>query len=162
MVELPLLGVLGDLVVAPLDEPEPIEPDELPPVEPDVLPEEPVEPDELVPPLELEEPDLLKCASHSLREIWPSLLVSTDEKLGALELLDEPLGELADELGEPPAALDGDELDELPDAPVDGELDEADGVEDDELPDLAESAATASVDSAKSTAAEVTLTVLSI
>ena len=162
MVELPLLGVLGalgDLVVEPLDEPEPIEPDELPLVEPEVLPEEPVEPDELVPPLELEEPDLLKCASHSARVIWPSLLVSTDEKLGALELLDEPLGELADELDEPPAALDGDEL---PDAPVDGELDEADGVEDDELPDLAESAATASVDSAKSTAAVVTLTVLSI
>ena len=157
MVELPLLGVLGDLVVAPLDEPEPIEPDELPPVEPEVLPDEPDE----VPPLELEEPDLLKCASHSLREIWPSLLVSTDEKLGALELLDEPLGEVVDELDEPPAALDGDELDE----PVDGELDElplADGVEGDELPDLAESAATASVDSAKSTAAEVTLTVLSI
>ena len=153
MVELPLLGVLGvlgDLVVEPLDEPEPIEPDELPLVEPEVLPEEPVEPDELVPPLELEEPDLLKCASHSARVIWPSLLVSTDEKLGALELLDEPLGELADELDEPPAA------------PVDGELDEADGVEDDELPDLAESAATASVDSAKSTAAVVTLTVLSI
>ena len=166
MVELPLLGVLGDLVVEPLDEPEPIEPDELPPVEPEVLPEEPDEPvepdepDELLPPLELEEPDLLKCASHSVREIWPSLLVSTDEKLGALELLDEPLGELEDELDEPPAALDG-ELDE----PVDGELDElplADGVEGDELPDLAASAATASVDSAKSTAAVVTLTVLSI
>jgi hypothetical protein len=35
-----------------------------------------------VPPLELELEPLLKCASHSAREIWPSLLVSTDEKLG--------------------------------------------------------------------------------
>lgn len=38
------------------------------------------------------EPDLLKCASHSAREIWPSLFVSTDEKLGLeeLELLAPP------------------------------------------------------------------------
>jgi len=38
------------------------------------------------------EPDLLKCASHSARETWPSLFVSTDEKLGAeeLELLEPP------------------------------------------------------------------------
>jgi hypothetical protein len=38
------------------------------------------------------EPDLLKYASHSEREIWPSLFVSTDEKLGdeELELLEPP------------------------------------------------------------------------
>jgi hypothetical protein len=38
--------------------------------------------------LPLEEPDLLKYASHSEREIDPSLFVSTAEKLGAM-LLDE-------------------------------------------------------------------------
>ena len=32
------------------------------------------------------EPDLLKWASHSEREIWPSLLASTDEKVGAAML----------------------------------------------------------------------------
>jgi hypothetical protein len=62
VVEPPVLGVgLGDLVVEP--------------VEPDVLPE-PIEPDEELPlelgllvlPLELES-DLLKCLSHSAREI---------------------------------------------------------------------------------------------
>jgi hypothetical protein len=55
--EAPLLGeVLGEVVLLP----------------------EPVAP-------ELE-PDLLKYASHSEREIWPSLLVSTDEKVGAAVL----------------------------------------------------------------------------
>jgi hypothetical protein len=64
-------------------------------------------------PLEL---DLLKYASHSEREIWPSLFVSTDEKLGvavlalaalppealddALGRLDEPLEELSEAAGE--------------------------------------------------------------
>ena len=62
--ELGLFGaVLGDVVLEP----------ELPPIEPDVLPLLPDEPDELdeplVPPLLELEPDLLKCASHSEREI---------------------------------------------------------------------------------------------
>lgn len=157
LVELPELPPiepeLGDLVV--LDEPEPIEPvDE--PDEPDV-------PDELLPevlplvpevlPLEL---DLLKCASHSERETWPSLLVSTDEKLGADELpLELELGELV--LDDPPAAP-VDELDGEADEPL---LDELDGEADEPLLDLSP-AATASVERAKSTAAEVTVTDLSI
>ena len=145
-VEPPVLGVgEGDLVVED-EEPLPMEPDE----EPDALPVElPLVLDGLlVLPLELEEPDLLKWASHSEREIWPSLLVSTDEKLGVLELPDElALGVL----DEPPAAL----LDDLPDElPL---VAEGDLVELDE-----ESAATASVDRAKSAAAVVTVTVLSI
>ena len=86
----------------------------------------------LVPPLLELDPDLLKCASHSEREIWPSLLVSTAEKFGVLPELELPLaadGEAADGLGE------------------DFEV---------------ESAATASVDRAKSAAAVVMVTVFSI
>lgn len=41
------------------------------------------------PPLELE-PDLLKYASHSVFDTWPSLFVSTAEKLGAEALEPEP------------------------------------------------------------------------
>ncbi|OAI51925.1 hypothetical protein AYO46_00960 [Betaproteobacteria bacterium SCGC AG-212-J23] len=90
----------------------------------------------LVPPLE----DLLKCASHSAREIWPSLLVSTEEKLGGMAL-----SELL------PVPADGD----------DGEA--ADGeTEDGLLDEVEESAATASVERAKSAAAVVTVTLLSI
>ena len=138
VVELPVLGVgLGDLVV------EPVEPDVLPlPIEPDELPELPIEPDEELPlelgllvlPLELES-DLLKCLSHSAREIWPSLLVSTAEKFGWVELpeLELVLGEL--------------ELDVPPAAPV---------------AFLASSAALARDDRAKSAAAVVMVTVLSI
>ena len=146
-----MLGVgLGDLVV------EPVEPDVLPlPIEPDELPELPIEPDEELPlelgllvlPLELES-DLLKCLSHSAREIWPSLLVSTDEKLGCEALL----ALLPDE---PPAALD--------DEPVDG----LEAAGEDELPDDAfesalSPAALARDDRAKSAAAVVMVTVLSI
>ncbi|HUQ73731.1 MAG TPA: Crp/Fnr family transcriptional regulator [Burkholderiales bacterium] len=87
------------------------------------------------------EPDLLNCASHSARETWPSPFVSTDVKLGVEALLLE--------LDEPPAAL-------LPDA--DG--DEEDGDEEDGLLDEDEDCATASVDSAKSTAVVVMLRVL--
>ena len=73
-------------VVLPLELPEPM----LPLLEPelgagavlgevvDELPE--------VPPLAAPEPDLLKWASHSERDTWPSLLVSTAEKFG-VELL---------------------------------------------------------------------------
>ena len=145
VVELPVLGVgLGDLVV------DPVEPDEPLPIEPDELPELPIEPDEELPlelgllvlPLELES-DLLKCLSHSAREIWPSLLVSTDVKLGCELLLELALGEP----DEPPAALD----------------DEAAGAA--ELPDEAllsalSPAARARDDRAKSAAAVVTVTVL--
>jgi len=150
--ELPVLGVeLGDVVVEPDELPLPVVPDELP---------EPIEPDEelplldglLVPPLELDAP---KCLSHSAREIWPSLLVSTDEKLGC-ELL-----ELAPD--EPPAALDDEPVDELPlaDGEDDELLPEADGEA--ELPDEALSpAALARDDRAKSAAAVVMVTVLSI
>jgi hypothetical protein len=87
-----------------------------------------------VPPLEELLPDLLKCASHSCREIEPSLFVSTEENVGVelLELLappealgeddeDEELGELAlgeDEelLGEDGELLLGED-DELLEAP---------------------------------------------
>jgi hypothetical protein len=174
-VEPPVLGAgLGDLVVAP------VEPDELPlPIEPDELPELPelpIEPDEELPledgllvlPLE-DESDLLKCLSHSAREIWPSLFASTDEKLGC-----ELLALLPDE---PPAALDDEPVDELPEADGEDELlPEADGEDDEllpeadgeaELPDDAfesalSPAALARDDRAKSTAAAVTDTVLSI
>ncbi|MGH8669793.1 MAG: hypothetical protein ACREUN_06185 [Burkholderiales bacterium] len=71
----------------------------------------------LLEPLELD----LKCASHSVREIWPSLLVSTVVKLGALEeaplLALPPLEEL---LGVDELLLGVDELPllELPLAPL--------------------------------------------
>lgn len=78
-------------------------------------------PDDELPLLPLElEPDLLKYASHSERDTWPSLFLSTVVKLGVsaeapelllpmpeLPPLDAPLEELGEE-------LDGDELDELP------------------------------------------------
>ncbi|HUQ24812.1 MAG TPA: hypothetical protein VM140_04015 [Burkholderiales bacterium] len=165
MLWLPVLGagVVGDFVVdEPL--PPPIEPDELPlepeelPVEPDELP---VAPEVLPPalegllvlPLEELEPDLLKWASHSWRETWPSLLVSTDEKLGCEALPELELGE-ALELELPPLAalpLDLPEA-EPPLEDVDGEA--ADGLVDEDE----ESAATASVERAKRTAAVVTVT----
>jgi hypothetical protein len=152
--ELPVLGVLGDageVLVEPLVLP--LEPEEL------LLPM----PEELLlPPLEL---DLLKCASHSEREIDPSLLVSTDEKLGVLRLLPELelLGDWV--LDDPPAAPLADEPLALPPAD-DGDEDElplvADGEDDEPLDFLASSAAVAARDRAKSAAAVVTVTVLSI
>ncbi len=91
-------------------------------------------------PLELA-PDLLKYASHSERDTWPSLFLSTVVKLGVsadapelllpmpeLPPLDAPLEELGEE-------LDGDELDELPpleELPL--ALGEDELGEDDELP----------------------------
>ena len=130
VVELPVLGAgLGYLVV------EPVEPDVLPlPIEPDELPDGLLlEPDGLLllpPALGLV---LLKCASHSVREIVPSLLESTDEKLGWDALGLAALGEVA-----------------LPDVPPAAPV------------DLAESAAMASDESANSAAAVVTVTVLII
>lgn len=149
----PVLGVvvLGDVVLGDvLDEP----------LEEPLMPE-PV----LVPPLELELEPLLKCASHSAREIWPSLLVSTDEKLGCELLLPElELGEVVLD-DEPPAApvddllLDDEPADELP---VD-ELPLADGEAEDGLDEEdEESAAAAARERAKSAAAVVTVTVLII
>ena len=171
-------------VVVP-DEPLPMLPEVLLPVVPEVL-LLPLMPDELpdeegvlllVPP-ELE-PDLLKCASHSAREIEPLLSVSTAEKLGAdvLALALAPvLGELLPEDMLPEAPVDelpeapDDVLSEafgvaelLPEAPaepeapvvVDGLEPVADGEDDEDW-------ATASVDRANSTAAESALTVFNI
>jgi len=93
-------------------------------------------PDDELPLLPLElEPDLLKYASHSERDTWPSLFLSTVVKLGVsadapelllpmpeLPPLDAPLEELGEELDEL-----GEELDELP--PLDAPLLEELGVE---------------------------------
>lgn len=153
--------VLGDWVV-PEVLPDVLPPDVLleplpliPEDDPDVPPDAPLVP----------EPDLLKCASHSAREICPSLLVSTDEKLGEEALLEElPEAEGReddDEDPDPPDAAD-ESVELLPD--VDGE--EADGVEvegdevDGLLLDDDDDCATANVESAKRTAAVVTLRAL--
>jgi hypothetical protein len=192
LLEPPVLGALGlgALVVVPdelllgelLLEPELLEP-ELPPLMPDEPELPPAAPVELEPDL-----DLLKCASHSAREIWPSLLVSTDEKLGVEELLDEPpaddLLDLSLELLLPEADGEEDEDDDgvvavslelLPEA--DGEDDEdddgvlldeplellpvAEGDDFDESDDEDDCAA-ARLDSANNTAAAVMLRVLGI
>jgi hypothetical protein len=93
----PVLGAVGAGAVVELLEPLPTVPEVLPDVLPGVLP--------LVPPAA---PELdLKWASHSEREIVPSLLLSTDEKVGvevlapAALLPDMPLEPLADEPLEP-------------------------------------------------------------
>lgn len=102
----------------------------------------------------LPEPDLLKWASHSARETWPSLFLSTSEKLGAEdELATEPPAEDEEDDG-----LDVDESVELllPDAAGEDE-DEDDGLDDDE-----DDCATASDDSANRTAAAVMLRPLGI
>ena len=142
----------------------------------------------LLPPLAAPEPDLLKCASHSERDTWPSLFLSTEEKSGLDELLLEPdippLEPLLEPvLLEPPdAALpedlevsdEPDELlpdaageDEEPEAP-DEPLPDAAGEDEDELlPDAAgadedeELCATATLDSANSAAAVAALRTLS-
>jgi hypothetical protein len=96
-VEPPVLGAgaVGDFGAGALPDELPIEPDELPDgllLEPDGL--------LLLPPaLGLV---LLKWASHSVREIVPSLLESTDEKLGWDALGVAALGDVV--LDEPPAA----------------------------------------------------------
>jgi hypothetical protein len=120
----------------------------------------------LLPPLAAPELDLLKCASHSARDTWPSLLVSTEEKLGVEELLLEPDIPLLEPLVlEPPEAALPDDLevsdepDELlPDAAGEDDeepLPDADGVDDEEL------CATATLDSANSAAAVAALRTLS-
>jgi len=150
----PVLGELGDVVL----------------LEPLLMPEELPLPMLDVPPEAPPERDLLKCASHSAREIWPSLLVSTSEKLGcdelpeALELPplaageedDEDDGELDEEDEDGVLAEPAELLLPLDDGEVaDGVLDEVDGLLDDD-----EDWATASDDSANITAAAVTLRVL--
>jgi hypothetical protein len=85
--EAPLPGVLGVVVLLP----EPVAPElELLPLAP--------------------EPDLLKWASHSEREICPSLLVSTDEKVGADMLELAPLDDIPDEPLELEPDAEGDDL----------------------------------------------------
>jgi hypothetical protein len=149
VVELPVLGallgeVLGELLGELLLE-EPV---------PDEVLELPLIPDE-VPPAA---PDLSKWASHSAREIWPSLLVSTDEKLGDEALLEEPPAEAL-----PDDMLPDEPLELLSDADgedTDGEEADGDDEDDDGLLDDDEDCATANVERAKSTAAVVTLRVL--
>ena len=154
-----------------LPELEPLEPPELPEPMPlpllgvgellgDVLELPPLLP--LVPPA-APEPDLLKCASHSEREIWPSLFVSTDEKLGAELLLELPL-EPPDVALPPEAALPP--LD-APDEPLDvdpPELEPEAAGEDDDLSLLVpleeELCARATLDSANSAAAVAALSIL--
>jgi hypothetical protein len=86
------------LVVELPDPPLPAEPDEPEPVAPLPAPVlgEVVELPELELPL-APGPDLLKWASHSEREIWPSLFLSTDENVGGdmLELLEDELCAIA-------------------------------------------------------------------
>ena len=114
----------------------------------------------------LEPDDLLKCASHSEREICPSLLVSTDEKLGLDELLLEPDMPLDEPvvLEPPEAALPDEDLSDEPDVLL---LPEAAGADDEELlPDAEgvdeeELCATATLDSANSAAAVAALRTLS-
>ena len=144
---------------------------------------------ELLPPLAAPELDLLKCASHSEREICPSLLVSTDEKVGVDELLlepDMPLDE-PEELEPPEAALPLEDLSDEPDVLLPEEAGEDDDDEllpvalgeDELLPDAAgeddeepllpdadgvdedELCATATLDSANSAAAVAALRTLS-
>jgi hypothetical protein len=133
----------------------------------------------LLPPLAAPEDDLLKCASHSERDTWPSLLVSTEEKLGLDELLLEPD---IPPLEPPDAALPDFEVSEEPDellpeaAGAEDEPDEPDELlpdaagedeDDDPLPDAAgededeELCATATLDSANSAAAVAALRTLS-
>lgn len=104
-------------------------------LEPDEDPDMPEEPDELpeVPPLApLDDPDLLKYASHSVRDTWPSLFLSTLENVGAealapeaAELLGEldelELGELDEPELEPEAAGEDDDDDLSADAPLEDE-----------------------------------------
>jgi hypothetical protein len=121
----------------------------------------------LLPPLAAPEPDLLKCASHSERDTWPSLLVSTEVKLGLDELLLEPdVPPLEPLLLEPPEAALPEDLD-VSDEP-DELLPDAAGEDEDELPpdaagedDDEELCATATLDSANSAAAVAALRTLS-
>jgi hypothetical protein len=116
---------------------------------------------------------LLKWASHSEREIWPSLFVSTAEKLGAeaLDALpepDKPPPEL--ELVPPDAALPPeddvpDEPLDMPDEPLDELPPAAEGDDDEGLSALVlldeELCASATLESANSAAAVAALKTLS-
>ena len=110
---------------------------------------------ELLPPLAAPELDLLKCASHSARDTWPSLFLSTEEKSGLDELLLEPdIPPLEPLLLEPPDAALPEDL-EVSDEP-DELLPDAVGEDEDE-----ELCATATLDSANSAAAVAALRTLS-
>ena len=110
---------------------------------------------ELLPPLAAPELDLLKCASHSARDTWPSLFLSTEEKSGLDELLLEPdIPPLEPLLLEPPDAALPEDL-EVSDEP-DELLPDAAGEDEDE-----ELCATATLDSANSAAAVAALRTLS-
>jgi hypothetical protein len=111
-----------------------------------------------VPPLAAPEPDLLKWASHSEREIWPSLLLSTAEKFG-VELLEPELA-LPDR---PPLAPDAPDVPELVLLLPDAEGVDEDG-EDEDLSLLVldeELCAMATLDSANRAAAVAALRIFS-
>lgn len=156
-------------LVLPELEPEPMLPLLEPPLDPvlgelDGLGEELELEPPLVPPLAAPEPDLLKCASHSEREMFPSLFVSTDEKLGAeLELLepDRPPPEPPEAALPPDVALPPE--DDVPDEPLDmpeepPELEpEAAGADDLSLDELEELCARAAPERASMAAAVAAL-----
>ncbi|HET7297651.1 MAG TPA: hypothetical protein VFI89_02960 [Burkholderiales bacterium] len=125
--------------------PDPEEPDPVAPLEApllgDVLGEVVLLPEPVAPELE---PDLLKCASHSEREIWPSLLVSTDENVGAamLELV------LPDDIP--------DEPEDIPDEPLEPDAEGVVLLPEDEL------CAIATLDRARSAAAVALVTSFNI
>jgi hypothetical protein len=78
-------------------------------------PAEPDEPDEPVAPLAPEELEPgLKCASHSEREMEPSLFLSTDENVGAAVLELAPPDDMPDEPLELEPEADGEDLPLLP------------------------------------------------
>jgi hypothetical protein len=78
-------------------------------------PAEPDEPDEPVAPLAPEELEPgLKCASHSEREMVPSLFLSTDENVGAAVLEPAPPDDIPDEPLELEPEADGEDLPLLP------------------------------------------------
>ncbi|HEU4921993.1 MAG TPA: hypothetical protein VFT23_02845 [Burkholderiales bacterium] len=121
--------------------PDPEEPDPVAPLDAPLLGEVVLLPEPVAPELE---PDLLKWASHSEREIWPSLLVSTDEKVGAamLELV------LPDDIP--------DEPEDIPDEPLEPDAEGVVLLPEDEL------CAIATLDRARSAAAVALVTSFNI
>ena len=159
--ELGEVGEVGEVVLL-----EPLEPLELPLLMPDEAPVELPLPMLEVPPEAPLELDLLKCASHSARDTWPSLFVSTSEKLGWLDELElPPLADEGEDEDEEDGVLDEEDEDgllvEL--LPLDDDGDVAEGVLDEDeglLDEDEDDWATASDDSASITAAAVTPRVL--
>ena len=91
--------------------------------------------------------DLLKWASHSARDTWPSLFASTDEKLGA---------DVLEALPDIPPLDDEDEVSALPPDAAGDDVDLSLLVLDEEL------CATATLDSANSAAAVAALNTFSL